>query len=254
MTAAIQDAPSWRRAYDWINFWSRLPRAILLTQQQHQQISEQIRTMPPAGRRLLITAWERQNDQLSKDLESVRNRGMALLTATGVISGVITLLIPIIAAAHGELKPTSLLPAVLLFVAVVAFLVTTYCAVATVVLGIRSQEVDVWAQSELHPGDGNSALAYELVYAFTLYITYSDNVSRFANPVGYLRQAQAYFRTLVQALAVLLLASVVAVAAGVLVPDGGASGSHLSKLRRVRGHAFRSQRRGGEREQAAALP
>jgi hypothetical protein len=218
MSIATGAVPRWRTIYNWVNFWSRLAPAPLLTPVQHEVISEQLRTMDPGSRRFLIDAWKRQNDQLSKDLDSVRARGTALLTATGVISGVLALLVPVAAAIHGGVSPATRFSLVLLGLAAGAFGLTIYCAVATAVLGMRSQEVDFWGQNEMHPGTRGSPIGYELQYAFSLYVTYTDNLSRLGNPVGYLRQAQAYFRLLVMALAALVILAGLALFVGALSP------------------------------------
>jgi hypothetical protein len=154
---------------------------------------------------------------------------MALLTAAGVISGVLALLVPVAAVIQGGVNPATWFDGVLLGVALAAFGLTIYCAVATAVLGMRSQEVDFWGQSEMHPGTRESPVGYELEYAFSLYVTYLDNLSRLGNPVGYLRQAQAYFRAVVIALAALVVLAALALFFGALSPASAPSGTrHLT--------------------------
>jgi len=206
-----------RRVWDWIDFWSRLDPAPLVDDAGKEAIRDALRSMHPETRQFLISTWIRQNEQLGRDLESVRTRGSALLAATGVITGVLTLLVPIGALIHSTFRPSSPVGLVLLGLAALAFVAMLYFALASVVLAIRSQEVDYWGQSELIPELRASFVSYELEYAFSQYVTYTDNVSRLRNPVGYLRQAQFYFRLLVFALAGLVAASVLASVQGSLI-------------------------------------
>src|SRR4029077_7183054 len=114
MTAQNAPTPRWRRLYNWVDWWSQLAPAVTLTAAEHALITEHLRVMAPKSRQLLTGIWERQNEQLNQDLESVRGRGAALLTATGVVSGVLTLLIPVVALVHIGWNTTSLFDDVLL--------------------------------------------------------------------------------------------------------------------------------------------
>ena len=205
-----------RRIWAWIDFWSRLEPADLVDDAEKERIRAALRSMRPETRQFLTDVWIRQNEQLARDLESARSRGTSLLAATGVITGVLTLLVPIGALVHSTFRPSSRLATGLLILVGAAFVAMIYFALGSIVLAIRAQEVDFWGQSELLPGMGRSNLAYELEYAFSQYVTYTDNVGRLRNPVGYLRQAQVYFRLFVFALAGLVVASVLAGAAGAL--------------------------------------
>jgi hypothetical protein len=209
--------PNWfRRAWNWFDFWSRLEPAVLVTEDNKAQIQDAIRLMKPETRKFLADVWVRQNDGFSRDLESIRTRATSLLAATGVITGVLTLLVPVAPLIRTSFAPSSVVAIGLLVLAAAAFVAMIYCALGTVVLAVRAQEVDFWGQSELKPSSPSSKEAYELLYGFSLYVTYTDNVSRLRNPAGYLRQAQAYFRVLVFALAGLVVASVLAGAIGSL--------------------------------------
>jgi hypothetical protein len=225
--SAPNEAPSgWKTLYNWLDWWSRLPPPEFLTPDEHTAVFEHLRIMRKESRDLLVRAWERQNDELGRDLESVRTRGMALLTATGVVSGVLALLVPVVAALHIGLNPASFLDDVLLGLAGGAFALTIYCAVATAVLGIRSQEVGSWAQNEMHPGTHDTVVGYELEYAYRVYVTYSDNARRFSNPPGYLRQAQTYFRLLVEALGGLVVLAGISLVVGALTQSVPIVSSH----------------------------
>ncbi len=203
-----------RRAWELIDFWSPLPEADRLSDQDREALTERLLKVPADGRQVLTRSWERQYDEIREDTASVRARGVALLTATGVISGVLALLVPLATGLHSTLNLKSLPLVFLTLIAILAFVLILYCAVGTVVLAIRAQEVAFWGQSELHILDRNGKVRYEIEYAISLYVTYTDNVQRLRNPAGYLRQAQVYFRTLVQALAAFVAVALLLVALG----------------------------------------
>jgi hypothetical protein len=218
-----------RKVWNWVDFWSRLDPPELVSEEQKARIREEIRKMSPETRSFLTDVWVRQDANFFQDLESIRRRGSSLLAATGVITGVVTLLVPIAAFIHASISPTSFTARALLGLTALAFFVIIYCAAGTVILAIRSQQVDYWGQTELKPVADRSTVGYELLYASSLYITYTDNVSRLRSPAGYLRQAQSYFRVLVLALASLVVASVLASAAGALtVPRGSQPATTVS--------------------------
>jgi hypothetical protein len=231
MTAAPA-RPWWKQLWDWLDFWSSLPKAKLVDEDGKREAKQKIASLTPQAVKYLVEAWIRQNDELARDLESVRSRGAALLAATGVITGVLTLLVPITASIHASLEPNSLVATALVILAGIAFVVLIYCALGTVVLAIRSQEVDFWGQAEMK-AQGNQQLSdIEQEYAFSLYVTYTDNIERLKNPVGYLRQAQVYFRLLVFALAGLVVASVLTGALG--ASTAAQPGSAVTSLGLVR--------------------
>jgi hypothetical protein len=204
---------SWlRRAYDQLNFLSVPPTPDLVPATRYDEIFDQIRAMPPDARQVLIDQLARQHERLDRDTESVRARGSDLLTATGVMSGVLALIVPVTTAIHAGFGAPSK-PALVLFgIAAIAFLVVIYCGVACVVLAIRSQEPGWSSVVEMRPIAGQSVLAFTLDYAFKLQIAYLDNDSRLTIRVSFLRQAQTLFRTLIQALALLVVVSLVAIA------------------------------------------
>lgn len=212
--AATEGDPWYERLWKWMDFWSNLKPPTLVNEPGKEEISRAIASLGVDARRFLTDVWVRQNDELARDLESVRNRGSGLLAATGVITGVLTLLVPISALIHATLSPRSPLAVLLLVLAALAFVVLIYCALGTVVLAIRAQEVGFWGQAEMKPASKQTLKDIELEHAFSLYVTYTDNIERLRNPVGYLRQAQVYFRVLVFALAGLVVASVLAGAVG----------------------------------------
>lgn len=186
--------------------------------------------MGPESRAFLVRAWERQYDEAREDAQSVRTRGIALLTATGVISGVLTLLLPVTAALRVALNlnsPGSIIP---ILVAAIAFFLMLWCATGTVVLAIKAQAVGVWSQSSVKPLQGRDMVGYELEYAFNTYVAGADNINRLANPAGYLRQAQWYFMSLVFALTALVLASALTVVLGAATASSGASAPHTKPL------------------------
>ncbi len=213
--ARVSGWPS--RLYKRLRFWDKLPNAKVLSEAERETAWDRIRTMRPAARQMFIDALIRQNARVAADIESVANRGTALLTATGVISGVLALLVPVGAAIQGRLHAPSIFAFGLLILAGAAFVAVVYCALATVVLAIRSQEVGYFSLVEMRPGVGESALAYELDYAYQLYLAYSDNDSRLTVLVSYLRDAQAYFRGLAQALTMLVVISAMAIASSAFV-------------------------------------
>src|SRR5713226_4552200 len=84
--ARVSGWPS--RLYKRLRFWDKLPNAKVLSEAERETAWDRIRTMRPAARQMFIDALIRQNARVAADIESVANRGTALLTATGVISGV----------------------------------------------------------------------------------------------------------------------------------------------------------------------
>lgn len=214
----------WVRAWKWVAFWERLPIARPLDDTEREAVWDQIRAMKPDARQLFIGSLARQNDRIAQDVQSVTNRGTALLAATGVITSVLTILIPASAAIHANIKPESPLALAVLAAVALDAIVVLYCALATVLLAIRSQEVGYWSLVEMSLNSGQSALALELDHTYQLYLAYSDNDGRLTVLISYLRNAQAYFRTLAQALTVLVLVAALAIVAGA-INFGGTSGA-----------------------------
>jgi hypothetical protein len=184
-----------------MRFWARIPLPAPTAQAEIDRFKTEIRAAPAGVRRAAIDAFVRQYDEVKSDLNSTRGSAGGLLAATGVITGVVALTAGFTPLFQGRS-----------WIAVVGLAlsaVVVYCAVATTFLAIRAQQVDFWGQAELHPNELFDAITYEAEYVTALYVSWLDNVQRLRNPVGYLRDAQAFFRALVIALGSLVVLTIV---------------------------------------------
>ncbi len=190
-----------------MKFWGRIPLPPTTPQAEIDHYRAEMAAAPAKVRLAALDAMVHQYDEVKADLNSTRGSAGALLAATGVISGVVAL--------TAGFTPLFQSRSWVVFVGLLLTAVVVYCAVATTFLAIRAQQVDFWGQAELDPSELKDAATYETEFATALYVTWRDNLQRLRNPVGYLRDAQVFFRALVVALGLLVL---VTIGASVLNP------------------------------------
>jgi hypothetical protein len=204
--------------WHFLYFWEKLPVPKDIPKRDKTRFRQQLQSRIRNDDKLLqlfIKSWENRYKEIVDDRAAVRSRGANLLPATGVIAGVVALVVPVGTWVTGVLHFKSVGATALGVLVLIWIALILYCGVAATFLAIRAQEVSDWGSVEMftHPPTGQKG-DYDIEYCCSLYVASRLNRRILDSYVRYLNDAQLYFRLLVMVIALLVISSLAAVWTG----------------------------------------
>jgi hypothetical protein len=157
-----------------------------------------------------MRCWEAQYKDVRDDLTAVRGRATNLLSATGIISGVVALVVPLATWFVALLRFNNFATSIVGLFTLLLIACLLWSAIAAVYLSVSAQQVAKWTLFDTIPRPENRKAAYEVDYTQSLYVASVEDSKRVDNFVRYLHDAQRYFKILIAALVILVAASIFA--------------------------------------------
>lgn len=196
------------RFWGFLHFWTPVPPPeVPHKADQKELLSKDLSKLTDAQRETLQRTWERDLDEVNRDLESTRGAASRLFLAVGLISGLVSL----VAASVAGLTKLDAGFGVRIVIATVLIGCASallYFAFGTAFLAYRTQSVVFWGSPQVELVTAASKNHdYSADYLTALYIAARNNHERLRGPVGYLREAQRYLAVALALLALLVLFS-----------------------------------------------
>ncbi len=190
-------------------FWEKLyPKWAegRMPEDEQDEIRQRLKDVKDQSLQVLIKSWEDLYQSLCNDLAAVRTRAASLLSATGIIAGVVALVTPLGTwlAVNLRFKSAAAIGLGVMILIVIGALL--YCGVAAAFLAVRAQEVGPWSLIVMRIHPSRDKHDNEIEYGHSIYVASMENKDILRRIyVRYLNDAQLYFRLLVIVLAVLVI-------------------------------------------------